>query len=161
MAVRTAFVRHGILASTLRVLNNFVSKIRKTIELSKLFRTYKCKLRLENATRWGSAYLLLELIKKANDRGVFEKADISLPVSIGLIEKYLVILKPLYILNIGFQSNRSTIADVIPSLLKLINSLEMMESKSTETPKRLCSLLISSIKERFDYELNSKYYQVF
>jgi hypothetical protein len=37
------------------------------------------------------------------------------------------ILKNLYLLSIGFQNNTSTIADVIPGILKIIYSWENMK----------------------------------
>ncbi len=48
------------MSNQIRKLNIWITKIRKSVELSKLFANAKCKQRLENETRWGSTYLMLE-----------------------------------------------------------------------------------------------------
>jgi len=40
-----------------------------------MFRNKKCRLRLENLTRWSSAYLLLESVKRALDGGLFDEFE--------------------------------------------------------------------------------------
>ena len=106
-------------------MNNFISKIKKSISLNKIFSDAKCRLRLENVTRWGSAFLMLEAIKKAYSLDLFDSLNIDLkcPVAISVIKDYLNVLKPTYILNINLQRNSTSIAEVVPAV-KIINKYE-------------------------------------
>jgi hypothetical protein len=85
------------------------------VNLARSFREKKCRLRIENVTRWSSAYLMLESVKKAYDRNAFNQSDPEMrcPVDRETVEIYLQILKPAYILNVSFQNNHSSIADVV------------------------------------------------
>ncbi len=74
------------------------------------------------------------------------------------IDTYLKILTPAYILNLQFQKNSSTIGEVIPRLISLVNRLETL--KTTPAGLILCQHLVSYIKERFKYELESPIYRV-
>jgi hypothetical protein len=107
---------------------------------------------------------MLERLKKANKKGVFDNIEVSnkLPVSIDFINSYLKILKSAYLVNVYFQRDSSTIAEVIPAVLKLINDWEAIIKKDnvSSSCKTFCKLLIEELKRRFDYELNSEIYQV-
>ena len=120
LVARKAIKFHRRLTEITRKLNKSNAHCRKTIKLSKVFRKKKCRLRLENKTRWSSVYLLLLSTKKAYDKGAFDHNDPEkrCPVSLQTIETFLRILKPLYMLNVSFQSDHSTIADVIPGIDK-------------------------------------------
>jgi hypothetical protein len=113
---RKAVKLHPELSNICKKLNRSNARCRKVIKLSKVFRKKKCRLRLENKTRWSTFYLLLLSVKKAYDKGAFDQRipEKCCPVSLELIETYLQILKPLYMLNVSFQSDHSTISDVIP-----------------------------------------------
>ena len=92
-----------------------------------LFNLEKCKLRLENLTRWSPSYLMLLSVKKAYDKNMFNADN---PCSVSLekeVEIYIQILQPAYILLLQLQLNYSTIADVIPSVKQLINTYIQME----------------------------------
>jgi hypothetical protein len=160
--VRSAIFRHGTLAEHLKLLNQFITTIRKTIALAGIFKNLKCRLRLENLTRWDSVYLALEMIKKAYDRGAFDSNDNSLrlPVPIEIIIMYLQILKPAYLFSIGCQSASSSIADVIPCLLNMFKIWTLLQERVTTSGKRLCNLLIDEFKKRFKKEIDSNMYQV-
>ena len=113
--------------------------------------------RLENLTRWFSAYLMLLSVKKEYDRNMFNDEN---PCSVDLetIEIYLQILKPVYILSQQFQFNHSTIADVIPSIKQLIHTYLQMDLPDSK--RSLCTFLITALREKFYYELNSDVYKV-
>ena len=64
LAIKTAIREHKTIERHFRILNNFISKIKKTIHLNRLFANAKCRLRLENITRWGSGFLMLEIKKE-------------------------------------------------------------------------------------------------
>lgn len=115
ICLRNAIARHS-LAQKLRILNSSNAHIRRSIQLNSTFRKNKSRLRLENLTRWSSAYLMLESVKRAYDRNLFDSNDVDLacPVDLQTIETYLQILKPSYLLSVSLQSNFSSIADVIP-----------------------------------------------
>jgi len=156
LATRAAISIHRPLVDILKDLNKINSSIRQSVQLNRAFKEQKSRVRLENLTRWSSSYLLLLSVKKAYDKGMFE--SIGCPVSLQDIEKYLLILKPVYILSQQYQYNRSSITDVIPSLKQLINNLRTMIVDENAQP--LCGYLITNILEIFHHELNSSAYKV-
>ena len=164
LVVKSAIKNHKTVEKHLKILNNFIKRIRNTIELNKVFADHKCRLRLENSTRWGSGFLMLERIKKAFVKGLFntENYDLYLPVPISIINTYLKILKPIYLLNVNLQRDNSSIGEIIPAVLNIINKLEDIQKvpNISTSCKNLCELLISEFKKRFNYELNSEIYQV-
>lgn len=86
--------------------------------------------RLENSTRWGSSFLVLESILRAYEKDAIDSnnPEHQLPIPIQVIENYMNVLKPVYLCNVGFQSNNAKISNVIPSLLKLIYKLEKLKT---------------------------------
>lgn len=94
-----------------------IERIRKSYDLSRVFHDLKARLRLENTTRWGSAYISLLSIKRACKKKAIQLRD--LPVSLGVINTYIKILKPAYIFNLELQSQRATISYIIPSILRV------------------------------------------
>ena len=146
----------------IRQLNIWVTKIKKSVELTKVFANAKCRQRLENETRWGSTFLMLEQIVKAEKKGLLEiiKDEHPCPVPLPTIKNHLSILKHAYFFNIGLQRHSATIAEIIPSVLKCISSWEGISLKTSSSGKKLCKLLIEQFKTRFNYELNSHLYQV-
>jgi len=108
----------------------------------------------------GISLPFLETIKKAYDHDIFNDKNIQLelPVEISVVESYIELLKPAYLVNIGFQSNSGSIADVVPNILNLLNELKRL--KKTTKHHDLCVSLINQIKHRFKYELNSPIYRV-
>ena len=70
IVIRRSISRNQELTGILKSLNQSNAHIRKSIELSRTFSEKKCRLRLENLTRWSSAYLMLESVKRAYDRGI-------------------------------------------------------------------------------------------
>ena len=105
--------KHIGVCKIIRILNQTNSSIKRSVIQSEPFRNKKCRLRLENATRWSSGFLMLESIKRAYDRGVIDESEF--PVRLEIIELYLQILKPAYLLNVFFQSDHSTIEDTVIS----------------------------------------------
>lgn len=160
IAVRHAISQHS-LSDILKSLNSSNRTIRKVIELNSVFRNKKCRLRLENLTRWSSAYLMLESVKRAYDRGAFNEnvEELTCPVSLESVETYLQILKPAYLLSMGFQSNTANISSVIPGILRALYAWENMDV-SDPIARRLCVLLIANVKHKFSFELNSDIYKV-
>lgn len=157
IAVRGAISIHRELTQILKDLNKTNAHIRRSIQLNYAFNLEKCKLRLENLTRWSSAYLMLLSVKKAYDKKMFN-ADNPCSVSLETVEIYIQILQPAYILSLQLQLNHSTIADVIPSVKQLINTYIQMELP--ETKRELCNYLVTALREKFYYELNSETYKV-
>lgn len=159
LAVRNSLDQHRMISGDLKKLNSFISSIRGSYNLDRVFQNLKCRLRLENNTRWSSAYLSIETLIRAILKNAISKKN--LPVPLSRIETYYLILQPSYNLNISFQSNNCSIADVIPSVLNCIETYEDMEtSEKAAYAKTLCSLLAKNIKTRFAYELNSDFYKV-
>ena len=106
-----------------RLLNVCITKIKISVELTKVFANAKCRQRLDNETRWGSTFLMLEQVIKVQNEGLLEeiKADCPCPVSLATIKNYVSILIPAYLFNIGLQRQSDTIAEVIPSVLRAIS----------------------------------------
>ena len=118
LAVRKAIRAHKPLLDILTTLNRSNAHFRKSCTFSSVFREKKCRLRLENLTRWSSSYLILESVKRAYDKNAFIESnpDKRCPVAIEKIELYLQILKPVYLLSIALQNNNSSISDTIPGI---------------------------------------------
>ncbi len=74
LAVRHAISMHKI-GEDLKKLNLINTHIRKSIQLNKTFNKSKARLRLENVTRWSSAFLMLESVKKAYDKELFDEKN--------------------------------------------------------------------------------------
>lgn len=157
LAVRTAMIKQNQICEILFALNKFINHVKRSFSLNKIFVRLKCRLRLENATRWGSAFLVFESIKKAHNKKAFEESE-KLPVPIEIIDVYLKILKPAYIFNVALQSTESNIGDVLPGILKLINFWNSLTLP--DYGKTLCDNLVDQFKQRFRYESESKLYLV-
>ena len=119
LAVRHALSLHKPASDLINKLNACSSHIRRCIQKNREFRLSKCRLRLENLTRWSSAYLMLESIKRAYDKKMFDSSA-DCPVGLDEVELYLQILKPVYLLSISFQNSHSSIADTFPSRIFFI-----------------------------------------
>ncbi len=109
-------------------------------------------------TRWSSTFLMLESVKRAFDKGAFDENENKCPVDLETINNYLRILQPAYTISLALQSNESSIADTIPSIMYLLNYWSNLNVP--QTPKRLCRLLTETVKAKFNYELNSEMYKV-
>jgi hypothetical protein len=165
-AVRAAMIKHGKICDDLKNLNIYISKVKNTIEINKIFARLKCRLRLDKKVRWGSGFTVLVLVRKAFEKKaikeVYLKNKLQCPLSLKVINNYIEVLKPAYRFNIRMQTNSITISDVIPQLLRSIGDWNVLinSSKTTISCKKMCKLLISEFTERFDYELNSMIYKV-
>ncbi len=154
IAIREAIKMHPEIIDILSKLNRSNGSIRRSIQLNYAFKSNKCRLRLENNTRWSSAYLLLESVKKAYDRNMF--VDESCPVSKELVEVYLQILKHSYCLSIQFQSTNSSIADTVPNILKLISVYKTLNVP--DSAKNFCKFIVTQLKHKFHFELEQSCY---
>lgn len=159
LAIRHAISMHPI-GENLKLLNSSNAHIRKSIQLNKMFVQKKSRLRIENATRWSSAYLMLESVKRAYDKNLFneDNEELRCPISLKKVETYLQILLPAYRFSISFQNNKSPISLLIPCLNRILNSWETMELETED--ERLVTLLIVCFKQKFKYEIESEIYKV-
>jgi hypothetical protein len=164
--VRAAMLKHGKICNDLKNLNVYIVKVKKSIQINKIFTRLHCRLRLDKKVRWGSGFTVLILVRKAFERNaiasVYREHQLKCPLSLKIVNDYIEVLKPAYKFNIRMQSNTITISDVIPYLLKMISYWKKQIKSDTVTAscKKLCKLLIKDFKDRFDYELNSIIYQV-
>jgi len=153
-------VRHAIsnheLGEILRKLSKSNATVRNSISLNRFFKDHKFRLRLESPTRWGSAFLVLESVKRAYDRGAFS-GDLACPISLATIETYIKVLKPAYELSTTLQLKASSTCDVIPSLIHLMTHWETLAVCGA--PKELCYRLITNLKSKFRYEFSSPCYR--
>jgi hypothetical protein len=157
LSIRHAITKHKYFINIIKKINTSNKKIRRVIKLSKVFNDKRCRLRLDGLTRWSATFLMLESVLRAINKGAFDKT-LKCPVKRKTLEIYHQILKPAYELSISFQSSNSSICDVIPGLYHLIYEWENMDLINNE--KRFCTLLISCLKKKFEFELNSDIYQV-
>ena len=100
---------------------------------------------------------MIESVKRAFDKGAFENENKCL-IDLETIETYHQILAPAYRVSLGFQKNSSSIADVIPNILQMIDIWKKFDLPPV--PNRLCKRLIACVKQKFNFELNSITYQV-
>lgn len=122
LAVRDAISKHPEIKDIIFELEKSNSHIRRCIQLNRQFRVERCRLQLDNATRWSSAYILLESVKRAYDKKLFadENSELTCPIDLRTIELYLQILRPAYLLSLSFQLSSSSIADTIPSKFNIL-----------------------------------------
>jgi len=59
LVIRGAIAIHQELTQILKDVNKSNSSVRRSVKLNRAFKNEKCKLRLENVTRWSSSYLML------------------------------------------------------------------------------------------------------
>ena len=115
ICVRKALLDCESVANFFKDLSKFASSIIHSIRRSLVHRNKKSKLRIDNATRWGSSFLMLEAILKAFKRGVCNCNYFTFDIRV--IEIYYQKLQTLYQFNVFIQSSDSKKADVIPILL--------------------------------------------
>lgn len=74
-------------------------------------------MKLDNSlTRWSSAYMMLVSVKKAMESNIYSEIQNQPNIQLQTVEIYIQILQPAHELSIGFQSNTSTIGEIIPAL---------------------------------------------
>ena len=76
------------------------------------------------------------------------------------IEKYIQILLPKYIFTNDAQSNKASIACIIPSILSIIHANLDRIVLSDEDQNLFRNNLICFLKQKFEFELTSKIYLV-
>jgi hypothetical protein len=64
---------------------------------------------------------MLESVKRVYDKGIFDDSENKCAYDLKTIETYYQILLPAYRLSFGFQKNSTSIAELIPYILKLID----------------------------------------
>ena len=106
---RKAISSHTEFKHMLEIINNVNASIRRSIQLNNVFKENRCRLRCECVTRWSSAYIVLESVKRAYDKGLIVHIDRYnaainqenniFPISLNEIEAYLQILSPVYHVN--------------------------------------------------------------
>ena len=101
---------------------------------------------------------MLESVKRAYDKGIFDDSKNKCAYDLKSIETYYQILLPAYRVSLSFQKNSTSIAEVLPYILKLVDIWKKLDV--SHEPKRFCKLLKACLKNKFDYELNSNTYQV-
>ena len=95
---------------------------------------------------------MLESFYRAHKAKAFP-IDNPCPVSFEKIDKYLLILLPAYQFNLIMQKDKSSIADVLPSLEIMISKWSRMELAGEY--KILVDNLIAAFRHKFSYEVKS------
>lgn len=157
IAVRLATKKHNDLSRVLRSLSKYAAKTKHSLSLIQTFNDNKSRLRLDNLTRWLSSFLMLYSFYKAYKKNSFP-VKLPCPVSLLVIEKYLLILLPAYQFNLIMQSSLSSIAEVVPSLMIMLSRWKRLQVDGVY--KSLCNYLVQSFTHKFEYELHSPVYQV-
>jgi hypothetical protein len=130
-----------------KTLSNANSELRNSIKANHVFRNLKCRTRIYQKTRWCGAILLLFSNKRAYDNGAYD-GKISCPIALAQIETYIQILMPAYYATLGWEKNRSSIADVIPQVRFLIDFWTKFMTDDKEA-RELCFFLIHFVKIKF------------
>lgn len=154
-ATRAAIKNDKGISSDLKSLSKFSGRAKKSIYQSIALNENNCRLITENKTRWSSSLLMLVSIKKAQSRNALYE---TLPVSIEKVDIYIQIFKPVYLFNIYLQRSNSSIAEIGPGILNILNKWTRMV-----VPDEYHGLISSPMEfhvYKFDYELNSRIYQV-
>lgn len=158
ISIRQSISEHEYVLEMLKTLSAFAASTRRSIHLSKIYRELKASLRSENDTRWGSSFQMLMSFIKANKVGIFTDEH-KCPYPIDDLSVYFQILYPLYKMNLVFQCTDSSIAEVVPLILLTIHGLlERMDLQDPAAEFR--DLLVHHLKNKFNYELNSKCYNI-
>ena len=159
LAIRKAIKQSSYFSDLLSTLSRHASTIKKSIVLSNRHNKNKCKIHRQQFTRWSSSFMMLFSYLKSYKRCIFNDYN-KCPVSEEEIEKYIQILLPMYIFTNDIQSKTSNISCIIPSLLSIIyaNLDRMVLADANQSEFR--DNLIYFIKQKFEYEMNSKVYLV-
>ncbi|RNA21659.1 zinc finger BED domain-containing 4-like, partial [Brachionus plicatilis] len=136
-------------------LSKYAASVRTSTIISYDFTEKKAKLRCEIGTRWSSSYLMLQSFYKAYEKSAFP-TDKQCPVRKTKIVSYFKILRPLYSFSLLAQKSDWHIGDVIPGLIIFQSSLSEFQETGEKT--KLIDKLISQLKERFQFELESQFY---
>ena len=120
IAVRWAINADKYLPRVLKNLSSYSAKHKNSINRNKLSIQKKARLRIENSTRWSSCFLVLESHHKGYLRNIFS-SDLPCPVSFQALEFYLQILLPAFQFNLIMQKTKSSIGDVLPTLMIMIS----------------------------------------
>lgn len=100
---------------------------------------------------------MLHTFHKAFVRNVFTPEN-KPPIELKDLEIYLQILYPVYQFSLIMQKDKSSIADVLPTLIITKSKLNRMAVDGDF--KLLCSYIIAALNYKFNYELNTNYYCV-
>ena len=157
IAVRFAIAKDKFLPQIIRRLSSYSAKQKNSISRVKLSIQKKARLRIENATRWSSQFLLIESHHNGYKKGIFTD-EFPCPVKFEALELYLQILHPAFQFNLIMQRTTSTIADVLPALAIMTSKWSRMIVPSQY--KQLCKNLILAFNKKFKYELESPIYCV-
>ena len=103
--------------------------------------------------------MMLVSYLKSYKRGLFNNAN-KCAATEEEIEKYVQILLPMYIFTNDAQSNKASIACIVPSILSIINANLDRMVLADENQNLFRDNLIFFIKKKFEFELTSKIYLV-
>jgi hypothetical protein len=156
--INSALAKQMYLLNYLKELSASNDALRCCLKTNNVFRNLKCRTRIYQKTRWTGAILLLFSNQRAYHKGAFDE-DIICPIGLDVIETYIQILLPAYYTTLGWEKNKSSIADVIPQV-KLLENFWNKISVSDPKAKELCYFLIHFLRINFKYELESSYYKV-
>jgi hypothetical protein len=140
-------------------LSKQATTIKKSIVLSGRHRQINSKIHRQNYTRWSSSFMMLISYLKSYKKGLFNHEN-KCAVKEEEIEKYIQILLPMYIFTNDAQSNKASIACIIPSILSIINANLDRMVLSDENQNLFRNNLIFFLKQKFEFELTSKIYLV-
>ena len=158
IAVRMAIKKHKPISRDLSMLSKYASNANKSVNQVQFHIFKKAKIKTNSdAIRWSAAFLMLQSFHSAYKKNAFDPSK-PCPVSLDKIELYMQILLPAYQFSLIMQKNLASIADVLPSITIMISKWSRMEVQGEA--KQLVNLLVSSIKFKFNDELNSHVYKV-
>jgi hypothetical protein len=110
LAVRKTIENHDESNELMKGLSRYAAKAKKSLNLAKLHRDAKCKLRVNQQTRWLSPYLMCYCFIKARKIGLIDGHLFDFEK----VVTYYQILSPLYKMNLIFERTDSSIGEVVP-----------------------------------------------
>ena len=159
LAIRKAIKASPYFSELLMSLSKQATNIKKSIVLSGRHRNNKSKIHRQNYTRWSSSFMMLISYLKSYKRGIFHN-EYKCVATEEEIEKYVQILLPMYMFTNDAQSNKASIACIVPSILSLIYSNLDRMILEDENQNLFRDNLIFFLKMKFEFELTSKIYLV-
>lgn len=157
IAIRKAIKEHEPLTSMLTDLSRFAASSHQSTKIANIHASKKSKLKTNNATRWSSAFLMMQTFLKCFANEVFSE-KYECPVEREDIELYSQILRHCYFFQLLVQRSDVSIAQVVPLANVAIQSLSALELEDPAAEFR--DSLIAFIRFKFDFELKSPFYAV-
>ena len=125
--INLALVAQKDLLSKLKKLSKTNTALRKCLKTDMIMLNLKCRVKLYQKTRLTGALNILFSVKRAYEHGAFDTDELTCPVELKTIEAYIQVLLPALHITLNWEKNNTSIDEVVPVVLYLINAWDKME----------------------------------